>query len=432
VRSPVSVGDAEALRHGAVDDEVVAEQHLGAAVGRLEDAHLAELGEPVDEQVALVAQVGRLVARHLGRDDLPVELRDLLGPPVELRDRVGEAERRLLAHVAEPLIEAVERRRHGLGALHDDSARRAARRLRGELRPRRPERVHAGGEPRLGRLAEHALDAPEQVAPRRARRRAAGLGAPRGVEQQVARAAHVVDAHARAHAAVGQAQRVGGAQLDALAREAGRLDVGDVVPRRLQDRLLNGERLAGDAEDGAERHGGGVGPGRREAASGRAVEEERAGGAGARAARLGAGGGDGRVARPGVGLGERGGGRAGRGAGEHARVRLAVGERVAQHAAVHVHLGGERGGRVGQLVARDAQRVGHLRPHVPLERGERQVVGTAEQAVDLLAAQPRLAEGGEQAVRGEDGVVDRRQVVGGDGGALAAHRPGEVVDQLAL
>ena len=244
-----------------------AERDRDAAVAVVGDRRLPELGEPVEQQVALVHQVVRDVARGdepahrvVEGDDLARDLLDLAagrGERVELGAALRADERELLVDDGEGLAERAR-------LLDQRLAGRLVLRRLGQVAPGVPEVRQLLVDAVVGRLGERQLGAVEALGPAGLLAQARGLGAVLEVEERVAHAAVGLDVDARADVraraaldrAVGDLERRRGGHDGLLARVPLRRGVGDVVAGGVQRPLLGEQPAQGglEAVEGGDRH----------------------------------------------------------------------------------------------------------------------------------------------------------------------------------
>lgn len=133
------------------------DQHADRTVTTLDHPHRRDRGHGVDRAVASVPQVRRRLPAALRKGDLPVQIRDFGGEPVELLQRGLEPEARGPLDLVQPLRDVAERERDLVSMLLHQAAQAAVGGMIGQVRPGRPERVERGGEPRIGEVAEDLL-----------------------------------------------------------------------------------------------------------------------------------------------------------------------------------------------------------------------------------------------------------------------------------
>ena len=112
---------------------------------------------------------------------------------------------------------------------------------------------------------------------------------------------------------------------------------------------------------------------------------------------------------------------------------LVVGrERFAQQLAIHAHFARQDVSRLLQADPGFAQSTVDLITQLGFQITQRAVFVANEQQVQLATTLTRLAERGEDAVRGERALVHGFDVVGAHGGALPAHLRDQIVKQFPL
>ena len=251
-------GDGERLRPGHGAGGAVHERLGGAAEGDVERAvavrvarrDLPELGELVEDEVALVEQVvGLAPDGHLLLDRL-VERRELVGVGADVvagvRRERGVLGRGGVREGAEAAVEVLQRAGEGLAAGDHGGLGGAVRRVGRQGAPGVPELAEQAGDRVVARLAELVLDARQAVGGGRLLAQRHVLGPVLQVQERVAHAAVLEDVDALAELRPGAAGehaggdrvRRRGAEDRLLAGVALGLRVGDVVRRDVEAALL--------------------------------------------------------------------------------------------------------------------------------------------------------------------------------------------------
>ena len=232
----VALVDPQRERLVAVDDRAAAEVDRDRAVLALDVGDVGQLGELVDQHVALVPEVVRLVAGADDADDLVVQPRDAGGQVVDVVDPQRDVAVEVGLLVLERAVELVHLVGDGLGALGQRLAAGLALRVVGQRAPAVPEAAQRAAQPVRRRLVERLLDLGDRVAGRLPLPEQLALLPELQVDEAVAEALDVDDVGAGAELArllrpgrADERERDRGLQLGGLAGVAVGVGVGDVV-----------------------------------------------------------------------------------------------------------------------------------------------------------------------------------------------------------
>ena len=246
----------------------VAEVHADRAVAQLGDRHLRERRELVEQHVAAVEQVVRLVAVGHRELDRGVQLGDLVGLRADVAGGAGDRGvlgGDLAGDRRDARVQVLDRAGQRLGLLDERLAGGQVLGVVGHGGPGRPELVELGGDAVRAGLGEAHLHLRHRRRGALVLAEAKRLGAELEVEEAVADAAEGLDVDAAAeHRAAAVDQQAG---LDVVGRRRGhdgllagvalRVGVRDVVARDVHRALVGEEsaqRLLQAEEGGDLRH----------------------------------------------------------------------------------------------------------------------------------------------------------------------------------